>query len=71
MYLMTENILLYMNVLLRVTICDNLSEKKEKKKNTLVFELSVSYLSTRALQVPVAHILHVIIYIHLKLSRPK
>lgn len=34
MYLMTENILLYMNVLLRVTICDNLSEKKEKKKYT-------------------------------------
>lgn len=29
---MTENILLYMNVLLRATICDNLSEKKEKKK---------------------------------------
>lgn len=38
--------MLYMNVLLRATVCDNLSEKRREKKNTLVFELSVGYLST-------------------------
>lgn len=47
MYL-TENIfkMLYMNVLLKATVCDNLSEKRREKKNTLVLELSVGYLST-------------------------
>lgn len=43
MYLIFK--MLYMNVLLRATVCDNLSEKR-RKKNTLVHELSVSYLST-------------------------
>lgn len=38
--------MLYMNVLLRATVCDNVGEKRTRKKNPLVLELSVSYLST-------------------------
>lgn len=53
---------------------DNLRDKKKKTKQTLVFELSVGYLlniDTQCSWTHNAHILLVIIYIHLKSSRPK
>lgn len=59
----------------RATVCGNLGEKKKGELNTLVLELSVSYLSTMITHSrswsPITHILHVIIYIHLKSTRPK
>lgn len=61
-----------MNVLLRATSCDNLSEKRRKKIHWCLSSVSATFQQRyTVLLVPVAHILHVIIYIHLKLSRPK
>lgn len=73
MYLLTENFkLLYTNALLRATVCGNLSERRRIKRTGARAQCPLPFhCDNTALLVLVAHILHVIIYIHSKSSRPK